>query len=166
MILVGVSQNLSPFLYTTPTDRKVTQLNSIVETKEVKVKDVKIVDRWSLNYPERIENFQIQKMIYVPNMKSSKYNSSTQWDNYILQFTGMYGSDPVQLKRVMMCESSGYEFSQSYIYYGLYQFAESTFNSFKNRMGRPELDWKNPVNQIEVACWAFANGYSSHWSCK
>lgn len=48
---------------------------------------------------------------------------------------------------------------------GLFQFKISTFNSFKNQMGRQELSVYDPVHQIIVGVWALANGKEGHWVC-
>lgn len=46
---------------------------------------------------------------------------------------------------------------------GLFQFMPRTWNFMNKKSGINGNIW-NPQDQIKVASWAFANGYSSHWN--
>ena len=51
--------------------------------------------------------------------------------------------------------------------FGVMQFMRPTFYFMAKEAGLTyvnDLDYNNPDIQIYVACWAFKNGYSGHWS--
>lgn len=70
-----------------------------------------------------------------------------------------HGCDPVQLIRVMGCESGG---DHSAIgpngERGIFQFHPQGL--------WPEIAWADPWTQIEVAAEAFATGLGGHWVCQ
>ena len=49
--------------------------------------------------------------------------------------------------------------------YGVFQFHEATFNSFRKTAGMPELEYKDLESQIKLASWAFDNNLEFHWTC-
>lgn len=49
--------------------------------------------------------------------------------------------------------------------YGLWQFWQGTFNSFKHEAKMGQLQYKDWKHQTELAAWAWANDYASHWVC-
>jgi hypothetical protein len=77
-----------------------------------------------------------------------------------------FGCNPVQLKRVMNCESTNNMNARNGQYVGLFQFGPQTFNSFARSSGLVGGNIYNAEHQIYVAAWAFANGNAYHWSCK
>lgn len=48
--------------------------------------------------------------------------------------------------------------------YGIMQFHRGTFDWFAKMYGK-QMDYYSREDQIELAAWAFANGYASHWTC-
>lgn len=78
-----------------------------------------------------------------------------------------HGSDAKVLVEVMRCESG---FKPEVVgdhgnAYGIGQFWPRTFDMFKNEAGLPELEYKRPLDQINLMAWAFANGKERHWTC-
>lgn len=71
-----------------------------------------------------------------------------------------------QIENIIQCESNWdfkakNEKGQSF---GVMQFQKRTFNWF-NKLKDDNLDFNSPYDQIELAVWAFNNGYESHWDC-
>jgi soluble lytic murein transglycosylase-like protein len=92
---------------------------------------------------------------------------SGSYSNQIIQWCSVYGCNPSQLIRVMMCESSGNAMaSNNGKYLGLFQFHLNTFRSYAGMMGLSGADIWNPAHQIQVATWMFANGQAYQWTCK
>lgn len=77
-----------------------------------------------------------------------------------------YGISAERLKKVIKCESgyNSYAIGDGGKAYGLLQFHEPTFNSFKKKSGLA-VEYKNPKDQITLAAWSWTNGYQSHWTC-
>ena len=78
-----------------------------------------------------------------------------------------HGVSPDYLMGVYGCET-GYTYRTD-LYgqhgeYGPFQFMESTFYWLAGLMGY-EGNWQSAYDQAQVAAWAFANGYASHWVC-
>lgn len=83
-----------------------------------------------------------------------------------------YQVNPQHLTAVIRCESSWKDTAKGDhgLAYGLAQFHEETFDSFKAsaiKQGEPfqKLEYKNPQDQITLMAWAFKNGLEKHWSC-
>jgi len=78
-----------------------------------------------------------------------------------------YGVSFDWLWAVVGCET-GYTYNLGTVgaagEYGPFQFMESTFYWMAEMSGIGG-SWYDPVDQAYVAAWAFANGYSSHWTC-
>lgn len=85
-------------------------------------------------------------------------------DRYALQ----YGSSSEEIMITLKCES-GYRhegvYGDSGLAYGIAQFHEATFNSFKKTAGMPELEYKDRTDQIQLMAWAFSKGLKRHWTC-
>jgi Transglycosylase-like domain len=77
-----------------------------------------------------------------------------------------YGCNPGQLKRIMMCESTGNANAQNGIYTGLFQFHPQTFAAYSSRAGLANPNIYNGFDQIATAAYMFANGQAAQWECK
>jgi membrane protein involved in colicin uptake len=77
-----------------------------------------------------------------------------------------YGCNPSQLKRIMMCESTGNPNAQNGIYTGLFQFHPQTFSSYAARAGISGANIYNGYDQVAVAAYMFANGQAGQWECR
>ena len=90
----------------------------------------------------------------------------TTYNGLIDYYCGQYGCNPVQLKRVMMCESTNNPNARNGIYSGLFQFSPATFRNYSTKMGLVNANIWDAEDQINVASWMFANGQARQWSCK
>ena len=77
-----------------------------------------------------------------------------------------YGCNAAQLKRIMMCESTGNANAQNGIYTGLFQFHPQTFAAYSARAGLSGASIYNGYDQIATAAYMFANGEARQWECK
>lgn len=88
------------------------------------------------------------------------------WTAYV----AIEGFDPIMAK-LIECESSWNEEAKGdlrngkYMAYGLLQFWESTFELYKNKYNLPELEYKNPDDQITLAGIMIKDGHESNWTC-
>jgi len=79
-----------------------------------------------------------------------------------------HGLDPDRFAALIFCESS---FRSDALgaagERGPAQFKQSTFDSFTRLSGLPYVpsDIDDPERNIELAAWAIASGYASHWTC-
>ena len=49
--------------------------------------------------------------------------------------------------------------------YGILQFQKPTFAWMKTAAGMPDLNYRNPEDQMVLAWWALRNGHGRHWTC-
>ena len=84
----------------------------------------------------------------------------------IRQYSALYAVSYEEMRRVMMCESSGKidAVGDNGKAFGLFQFHENTFKMFAKDLGE-KLEWKNPEHQIKLASFAFSKGKQTHWTC-
>lgn len=85
----------------------------------------------------------------------------------IAHYTTRFGVDTEVMTKVIKCESgfNPHVPGDHGAAYGLAQFHKGTFYGFAKEMGVRDYDYYNPLNQLEVMAWAFANGHQSHWTC-
>lgn len=80
-----------------------------------------------------------------------------------------YGGNYAEMVRVINCESGFNQNPQGWNdggkAFGVAQFHKETFVAFSKEMGEPQLNYYNPVDQLEVMVWAFNHQKKSHWSC-
>lgn len=83
-----------------------------------------------------------------------------------------YGAPAGWMVDVMYCESGGDPEAVGHKLningtrdIGLFQINELTWLWWCDEGGFNGLNIWNPWHQIEVAAWAFANGYACHWLC-
>jgi hypothetical protein len=69
--------------------------------------------------------------------------------------------------KIIQCESSCRHdvYGDKGLAYGIAQFHKPTFNEFKLKAGRPELNYKSEEDQIWLLKWAIENGRTRHWTC-
>ena len=83
-------------------------------------------------------------------------------------YASLYGSSAEEMMVTLKCES-GYRhegvYGDSGLAYGIAQFHEATFNSFRKTAGMPELEYKDRNDQIHLMAWAFSRGLKRHWTC-
>lgn len=104
----------------------------------------------------------------VPIGKTIVISLDYNLDAIIAKFSVVYGVNQEELKKVMMCESSG----RSHVYgdgglaYGPMQFHKPTFYEFSKKLGE-ELDYHSAYDQIKLASYMFSLGDKGkrHWSC-
>lgn len=89
-------------------------------------------------------------------------------EDYIDLYAPVYKVNPKIIKRVVECESN---FNPEAVgdqgkAYGVAQFWQKTFDSFKKEAGIEDLEYKNWMHQIDLMFWAFSNGKQNHWTCK
>lgn len=77
-----------------------------------------------------------------------------------------FGCDPVQIIRVMYCESGGQNKTGTFGHIGPMQFASNTFYGNAKKYGIVNPDVWNPEQQFEVAGRMFADGQAWQWACK
>lgn len=71
-----------------------------------------------------------------------------------------------QLDRVVKCESNYRQSARGAAgEIGAAQFLPSSWQYFQNLSGKHHLSIHSASDQIELAAWAFANGYQHHWTC-
>lgn len=76
-----------------------------------------------------------------------------------------HGISPDRLVRVARCESTLNPNAKNGQYGGLFQFSDKTWDWFASMRGVGGSKW-NASDAANMAAWAFANGYASHWECK
>jgi Transglycosylase SLT domain len=81
-------------------------------------------------------------------------------------YCDQYGCNPVQLKRVMRCESTNNPNARNGIHIGLFQFNPNTFKAYAAKAGIVNPDIWDAEDQIQTASYMFANGQARQWSCK
>jgi hypothetical protein len=88
-----------------------------------------------------------------------------EYEDKIRERCNTVGCNTTQVIKTMYCESNGDPNAQSPkgTYKGLFQYSQSTFNSFSVSSGLSGADIWNADHQIHTTAWAFANGKSSHW---
>ena len=83
-------------------------------------------------------------------------------------YASLYGVSTEEMMVTLKCES-GYRhegvYGDSGLAYGIAQFHEATFNSFRKTAGMPELEYKDRNDQIHLMAWAFSRGLKRHWTC-
>ncbi len=91
--------------------------------------------------------------------------SKHEYEDKIRARCNSLGCDTIQVIKTMYCESNGNPNAQSPkgTYKGLFQYSQSTFNSFSVSSGLSGADIWNADHQIHTTTWAFANGKESHW---
>ena len=88
----------------------------------------------------------------------------------IQRYSKLYGTDPVLIEKVMLCESSGNPNAvnrnepNKVLSVGIMQFQEPSFNYLEKQMGE-DLDFYSAHDQIKLATWSIANGKGNNWSC-
>ena len=165
-----------------PTESTITETKTIVE--EVKVDPISVssvISNSSQNTfppvsivesdkaieskssPKVESKLEVKAQSSVPTQAESK---PTTYNGLIDYYCGQYGCNPVQLKRVIMCESTNNPNARNGIYSGLFQFSPATFRSYSTKMGLVNANIWDAEDQINVASWMFANGQARQWSCK
>lgn len=107
--------------------------------------------------------------VYIENEDVNKpppFVSKEKIDGWLKKYAKQYSVSYEEMKRVMLCESTGKidAIGDNGKAYGLFQFWENTFNLFSKEMGE-SLEYKNPEDQVKLASWAFSKGKQPHWSC-
>ena len=120
-----------------------------------------------------VEEVVVEQVAPVVSTPAPVVNSSVQ--QMIIDASARYGVSSDYMLRIAFCES-GYQGSVVNYNYtagdgtnptGVFQFIRSTYTWFAAEAGFPVQDDRlNAYNNINVAVWAFANGYASHWECK
>lgn len=86
----------------------------------------------------------------------------------IEKYASLYGSDPEELYKVMMCESSGRTgvYGDGGLAYSVFQFHKPTFKEFSKLLAE-DLDYYSAHDQIKLASYVFSlgNKYKKHWTC-
>jgi hypothetical protein len=69
--------------------------------------------------------------------------------------------------KIVACESAGQAnvWGDDGTSFGIAQFQQRTFNSFKKSMGISQLNWKDPIHQLVLLNWALRNNLGHHWTC-
>ena len=126
----------------------------------------------SMVEPDKAQESKISKIESKPEVKAQSSvptqaeSKPTTYSGLIDYYCGQYGCNPIQLKRVMMCESTNNPNARNGIYSGLFQFSPATFRSYSTKMGLVNANIWDAEDQINVASWMFANGQARQWSCK
>ena len=79
-----------------------------------------------------------------------------------------YGVSEQDLLDIAKCESNMKHegvYGDGTLAYGIFQFHRGTFNMFKVEAGKPDMEYENMGDQIELTAWALKKGYGYHWSC-
>lgn len=90
---------------------------------------------------------------------------------YAMQMSSKYKISWDMFNKVIICESQwNAEAKGDYrngkpMAYGLLQFWFKTFEAFKKEADMPELEYKDPQDQLTLGAWGFANDKESHWTC-
>lgn len=103
-----------------------------------------------------------------PKNKISQYNDDSLIDMGQTDIESFIKLQNIPLLyETAKCESNFREnaVGDSGLAYGVFQFHERTFNSFRQKAGMPYLEYHNPYDQTILASWAFKNGLSYHWTC-
>ncbi len=110
---------------------------------------------------------QAQIIANPPLVSTPTPSADTNYESYILEQCNKYGCNATQLIRVMYCESGGrpdaYNPSGAT---GLLQFMPATFYANAAKIGIVDANVHNPIQQIQVAAYMFANGQAYQWACK
>lgn len=88
-------------------------------------------------------------------------HAESGYEAAIYEACGRQGCSGDELVQVMYCESGGdpAAYNPETGDTGLLQFKPDTFYNWGGS------DVWNPWEQIDIAAWAFANGYQDHWTC-
>ena len=73
-----------------------------------------------------------------------------------------HGVSESRLRRVAHCESTHNPYATNGRYVGLFQFGTPLWNQTPYR----NFSRTDPYAASQAAAWAFARGWSSHWTCK
>lgn len=81
-------------------------------------------------------------------------------------FLSIEGFDSI-MARLIECESNWNETAvgDHGKAYGLLQFWETTFELYKNKYDLPELQYKDPDDQITLASIMIRDGHEHNWTC-
>lgn len=104
----------------------------------------------------------------LPEAPTIAYSVETA-PRFITFFADLYGASSEEMLETAICESGLEENPKGYndagAAYGVYQFHRATFVEYAPHLGLTGADYKNPIAQIQVAAWMFANGQKAQWSC-
>ena len=106
--------------------------------------------------------------MFTGNKSSTSRESEVR--SIVEYYAQKYEVSAQEMMVTLKCES-GYRhegvYGDSGLAYGIAQFHEATFNSFKKTAGMPELEYKNMNDQIHLMAWAFGQGekLKRHWTC-
>lgn len=143
-------------------DERIKQEEKIAEEKRVE-EEKKAVEARKIA-EEKAKELAAKKALESPKVISSAAAGS--FSEAIDIQCANYGCNPGQLKRIMMCESTGNANAQNGIYTGLFQFHPQTFAAYSARAGLGNANIYNGFDQIATAAYMFANGEARQWECK
>ena len=122
---------------------------------------------------EKILEKPLEKIINVPNQApktelNSVIKKAVTYEDMIVENCANFGCNPSTVSRIMNCESSGNQNARNGIHIGLFQFNPETFRSFASPKfaNLPNASINSGADQVYVATWMMANGYTSQWSCR
>ena len=110
--------------------------------------------------------YLILGVLFLLPYSSQAYNQETA--TYVAERAIEQGVNPALIVAVGICESDLRHkgvWGDNFKAYGIFQFWEKTFNWMSKQSSGSVLDWKSFEDQVDVAIWAFKNGYRSHWTC-
>lgn len=116
--------------------------------------------------PENTANYDFGTSEGLKRNLASQNEEKNWIEDLIKQYSAQYSVSYEEMRRVMLCESSGKidAVGDNGKAFGLFQFWENTFNLFAKDLGE-KLEWKNPEHQIKLASYAFSVGKQTHWTC-
>jgi len=93
----------------------------------------------------------------------------TDFEGYFDQYSGQYGVDKDQLKKIAYCESGGGAGARNGDYGGMFQFSTQTWQSTRSQMGadtNPDLRF-GAKESIKTAAYKISRGGIGAWrNCK
>lgn len=112
------------------------------------------------------QKIQTQKPQEPPVRIKPETSQIIDGEGSILRVCKLFGCDPVQVIRVMYCESGGQNKTGIFGHIGPMQFNSNTFYANAKKYGIVNPDIWNPEQQFEVSGRMFADGQAWQWSCK